>query len=70
MYCPTTPVIIALLTLISPRVNTIVLRQPVLWVIVGLFNVLSYFNARHTLWNLVLHTPPYSSHCTAWQSQP
>jgi hypothetical protein len=45
MYCPTTPVVIALLTLIYPRVN-------------GLFNVLSYFTMPgYTLWNLVLHTP-------------
>jgi len=59
MYCPTTPVIIALLTLIYPRVNTIVLRATsFVGLIVGLFNLMSYFiMPGYTLWNLVLHTP-------------
>jgi hypothetical protein len=59
MYCPTTPVIIALLTLIYPRVNTIVLRATsFVGLIMGLFNVLSYFiMPGYTLWNLVLHSP-------------
>jgi len=59
MYCPTTPVIIALLTLIYPRVNTIVLRTTsFVGLIMGLFNVMSYFiMPGYTLWNLVLHTP-------------
>jgi hypothetical protein len=59
MYCPTTPVIIALLTLIYPRVNTIVLRATsFVGLIIGLFNVMSYFiMPGYTLWNLVLHTP-------------
>ena len=59
MYCPTTPVIIALLTLIYPRVNTYVLRATsFVGLIIGLFNALSYFiMPGYTLWNLVLHTP-------------
>jgi hypothetical protein len=59
MYCPTTPVIIALLTLIYPRVNTYVLRiTSFVGLIIGLFNVMSYFiMPGYTLWNLILHTP-------------
>jgi len=59
MYCPTTPVIIALLTLIYPKVNTIVLRATsFVGLIMGLFNLMSYFiMPGYTLWNLVLHTP-------------
>jgi hypothetical protein len=59
MYCPTTPVIIALLTLIYPRVNTYVLRTTsFVGLIMGLFNTMSYFiMPGYTLWNLVLHTP-------------
>jgi hypothetical protein len=59
MYCPTTPVIIALLTLIYPRVNTYVLRATsFVGLIMGLFNAMSYFiMPGYTLWNLVLHTP-------------
>jgi len=59
MYCPTTPVIIALLTLIYPRINVIVLRATsFVGLIMGLFNLMSYFiMPGYTLWNLVLHTP-------------
>jgi hypothetical protein len=59
MYCPTTPVIIAILTLIYPGVNKIVLRvTSFAGLIMGLFNVLSFFiMPGYTLWNLVLHTP-------------
>jgi hypothetical protein len=59
MYCPTTPVIIALLTLIYPRVNRFVLiTTSFVGLIMGLFNALSYFiMPGYTLWNLVLHTP-------------
>jgi hypothetical protein len=59
MYCPTTPVIIALMTLIYPRVNTYVLRTTsFVGLIIGLFNVMSYFTMPgYTLWNLILHTP-------------
>jgi len=59
MYCPTTPVIIALLTFIYPRVNTYVLRTTsFVGLVIGLFNIISYFiMPGYTLWNLVLHTP-------------
>jgi len=59
MYCPTTPVIVALLTLIYPRVNIHVFRTTsFVGLIIGLFNVMSYFTMPgYTLWNLVLHTP-------------
>jgi hypothetical protein len=59
MYCPTTPVIIALLTLIYPGVNGHVLRTTsFVGLIIGLFNVMSYFTMPgYTLWNLFLHTP-------------
>jgi hypothetical protein len=59
MYCPTTPVIIALLTLIYPKVNTYVLRTTsFVGLMIGLFNTMSYFiMPGYTLWNLVLHTP-------------
>jgi hypothetical protein len=59
MYCPTTPVIVALLTLIYPRVNTYVLRTTsFVGLTVGLFNAMSYFiMPGYTLWNLFLHTP-------------
>lgn len=59
MYCSTTPVIIALLTLMYPRVNTYVLRATsFVGLIIGLFNIMSYFMMPgYSLWNLVLHTP-------------
>jgi hypothetical protein len=59
MYCPTTPVVIALLTLIYPRVNTYVFRTTsFVGLMIGLFNVMSYFTMPgYTLWNLVVHTP-------------
>jgi hypothetical protein len=59
MYCPTTPVIIALVTLIYPKVNTYVLRTTsFVGLIIGLFNAMSYFiMPGYTLWNLILHTP-------------
>ena len=59
MYCPTTPVVIALLSLIYPRVSRYVLRTTsFVGLMIGLFNVMSYFTMPgYTLWNLVLHTP-------------
>jgi len=59
MYCPTTPVIIALLTLIYPRINSYVLKiTSFAGLMIGLFNVMSYFTMPgYTLWNLFLHTP-------------
>jgi hypothetical protein len=59
MFCPTTPVVIALLSLIYPRVGTQVLRTTsFVGLMIGLFNALSYFiMPGYTLWNLFLHTP-------------
>jgi hypothetical protein len=59
MYCPTTPFIVAVLTLIYPRVNILLLRiTSFVGLLIGLFNVLSFFMMPgYTLWNLVLHTP-------------
>lgn len=59
MYCPTTPLIIAILTLIYPKVNMLVLRTTsFVGLIIGLFNAMSFFMMPgYTLWMLVLHTP-------------
>ncbi|MCJ7718613.1 hypothetical protein MUO69_01640, partial [Candidatus Bathyarchaeota archaeon] len=59
MYCPTTPLIIAILTLIYPKVNMLVLRTTSLvGLVIGLFNAMSFFiMPGYTLWNLILHTP-------------
>lgn len=59
MYCPTTPLIIAILTLIYPRVNVFLLRiTSFVGVLIGSFNALSLFiMPGYTLWNLILHIP-------------
>jgi len=59
MYCPTTPLIVAVLTLIYPRVNIFLLRiTSFVGLLIGLFNALSLFvMPGYTLWNLILHTP-------------
>ncbi len=59
MYCPTTPLIVAILTLIYPRVNLIILRiTSFVGLLIGLFNAMSFFiMPGYTLWNLILHTP-------------
>jgi len=59
MFCPTTPFIVALLTLIYPMVNMYVLRATsFVGLLIGLFNAVSFFTMPgYTLWNLVLHTP-------------
>jgi len=59
MYCPTTPFIVAVLTLIYPRVNVFLLRiTSFVGLLIGLFNALSFFlMPGYTLWNLTLHTP-------------
>lgn len=59
MYCPTTPLIIAILTLIYPRVNIFLLRTTsFVGLMIGLFNAMSVFvMPGYTLWNLLLHTP-------------
>jgi len=58
-FCPTTPVVIAILTLIYPRVNKRLLTVTSLTgLIIGLFNVMSlFFMPSYTLWLLLLHTP-------------
>jgi hypothetical protein len=59
MFCPTAPVVIALLTLIYPNVNKYVLRvTSFVGLIIGFFNVLSFFvMPGYPLWLLILHTP-------------
>jgi len=59
MYCPTTPLIVAVLTLMYPRVNVFLLRiTSLVGLLIGLFNALSFFvMPGYTLWNLALHTP-------------
>jgi len=59
MYCPTTPLIVAILTLIYPRVNIFLLRiTSFVGLLIGLFNAMSFFMMPgYTLWNLILHTP-------------
>jgi hypothetical protein len=59
MFCPTTPVVIALLTIIYPNVNKPVLRvTSFVGLVIGLFNLLSFFvMPGYPLWLLILHTP-------------
>jgi hypothetical protein len=59
MYCFTTPLIVAILTLIYPRVNVFLLRiTSFVGLLIGLFNAMSFFMMPgYTLWNLILHTP-------------
>jgi len=59
MYCPTTPFIVAILTLIYPKANILLLRvTSFVGLFIGIFNVMSYFlMPGYTLWNLVLHIP-------------
>jgi len=59
MYCPTTPLVVALLTLIYPKANTLLLKvTSFVGLFIGIFNILSYFlMPGYTLWNLILHIP-------------
>lgn len=59
MYCPTTPLLVALLTLIYPKVNTMLLRvTSFVGLFIGIFNIMSFFlMPGYTLWNLILHIP-------------
>ena len=59
MYCSTTPFIVALLTLIYPKVNTLLLKvTSFVGLFLGIFNIMSYFlMPGYTLWNLILHIP-------------
>lgn len=59
MFCPTTPVVVALLTLVYPTVN-----RYVLWVtsfvgfLIGMFNAMSVFiMPGYSQWNFILHIP-------------
>ena len=59
MFCPTTPVVIALLTLIYPKVNKYVLGvTSFVGFLIGIFNVLSLIiMPGYSVWNFVLHLP-------------
>lgn len=59
MFCPTTPVVIALLTLIYPRVNKYVLGvTSFVGFLIGIFNAMSLLiMPGYSLWNFVLHIP-------------
>jgi hypothetical protein len=58
-FCPTTPVVLALLVLIYPNVNRELLSiTSLVGLMIGLFNILSFFiMSGYTLWLLILHTP-------------
>ncbi|MFX1245748.1 MAG: hypothetical protein ACFE8F_12405, partial [Promethearchaeota archaeon] len=59
MFCPTAPLVIALLTLYYPRVDVRLLRvTSLVGFLIGCFNILSAFvMPGYTLWMLFLHTP-------------
>ena len=59
MFCPTTPFIIAILTLIYPKVNTYVHRTTsFVGFVIGLLNAMSFLlMPGYTMWNLIIHTP-------------
>jgi hypothetical protein len=58
-FCPTIPVILALLTLSYPNVNRLLLNTTsVVGLIIGLFNAMTLFlEPDYTVWLFVLHTP-------------
>jgi hypothetical protein len=59
MFCPTAPVVIALLTLIYPNVNKqVLIVTSFVGLIIGFFNLLSFFvMPGYSLWLLILHMP-------------
>jgi hypothetical protein len=59
LFCPTTPVVLALLTLMYPQVHRRVLTvTSLVGLLIGLFNALAVFTMPgYTLWMLFLHTP-------------
>jgi hypothetical protein len=59
MFCPTAPVIIALLTLVYPHVHKPLLTvTSLVGLLIGLFNALAVFTMPgYTLWMFFLHTP-------------
>ena len=58
-FCPSAPVVIAVLTLIYPKVNRYLLRvTSFVGLLIGLFNAMSLFvMPGYSLWMLFLHTP-------------
>ena len=59
MFCPTAPLVVALLTLFHPNVDFRLLRvTSLVGFLIGCFNILSAFvMPGYTLWLLFLHTP-------------
>jgi len=59
MFCPTTPMVIALVTLIYPRANNYVLGvTSFVGFIIGVFNAISLMiMPGYSVWNFVLHLP-------------
>ena len=58
-FCPTTPVVLAILTLIYPAVNRDLLAVTGLTgLLIGIFNAMSVFTMPgYTIWLLVVHVP-------------
>jgi len=59
MFCPTAPVVIALLTLVYPHVHRRLLTvTSLVGLLIGLFNAMAVFTMPgYTLWMFFLHTP-------------
>jgi hypothetical protein len=59
MFCPTAPLVIAILTLLYPSVDLRLLRvTSLVGLLIGSFNILAAFvMPGYTLWMLFLHTP-------------
>jgi hypothetical protein len=59
MFCPTTPVVIAILTLIYPRVNKYVLGvTSFVGFLIGIFNAMALLiMPGYSHWNFILHIP-------------
>ena len=59
MFCPTAPLVIAILTLLYPRVDLRLLRvSSLVGLLIGSFNILAAFvMPGYSLWMLFLHTP-------------
>ncbi len=58
-FCPTTPVVLAVLTIIYPRLNPgLLTATSLVGLIFGLFNAMTLFIVpEYTLWMFVLHLP-------------
>lgn len=59
MFCPTAPVVIAILTLIYPRVNKYLLGvTSFVGFLIGIFNAMALLlMPGYSLWNFILHIP-------------